>query len=277
MGQRLLAGADREHDLVRRRELLRDLKAGVAATDDENRPLRHVVGPAIANGVRLEDIVRELLGELRHVRRLEGPGRDHDLVGSSRPPVQLEAKALVDALLELHDLAAQLDRQVECLGVAIEVGDHLVSVRIAIGVARERNTGQRAVAPGGEERERLPALAPGRPDRLGTLEDHEAAALAAEEVAHRQPCLAGADDSDFHVVASSERCGGLARGTAHQSLGFPTSHEQNVMRACSIFLSPRFVQFEQVGFRRILETAARSDHRPRVEDARLGLAAHVLS
>ncbi len=125
---------------MRRRELLRDLKAGVAAADDENRPLRHVIGSAIADGVRLEDIVRELLGELRHVRRLEGPGRDHDLVGGGRPPVHLESEAPVDALLELHDLAVQLDRQVEGLGVALEVGNHLVSGRIAIGVARERKT-----------------------------------------------------------------------------------------------------------------------------------------
>ena len=117
MGQWLLAGTDREHDLVCGRELLRDLKTGVAATDHNDRALRHLVRPAIADSVRLEDIALELLDELRHVRRLERPGRDHDLVGGDRPSIELEAEAPVVAAVELLDPAVQLDLQLEGLGV----------------------------------------------------------------------------------------------------------------------------------------------------------------
>jgi hypothetical protein len=87
--------------------------------------------------------------------------------------------------VELRDRAVQLDRQVEGFGVPLEVGGHLVPGRVAIGVAGEREPRQRAVAPGRKERERLPALPPGGPDQIGALEDHEAAALPAEEVPNR--------------------------------------------------------------------------------------------
>ena len=124
-------------------------------------------------------------------------------------------EAPVVASVELLDVAVQLDRQLERLGVPLEVGDHLVARRVAVRVARKRKPRKRAVAAGREERQRIPALAPGRRDLAGALEDHEAAALAAEEVADRQPRLTSADDRDFHIIAQSRRCAGLARGTAH--------------------------------------------------------------
>ena len=126
---------------MRRRQLLGDLKAGVAAADHKDRALRDVVRPAVADGVRLEDLAIKLLGELRHVRRLERPGRNHDLVGGDRLSIDLEAEAPVVAALELLDLAVELDRQLEGLGVALEIGDHLVAGRVAVGIARERKPG----------------------------------------------------------------------------------------------------------------------------------------
>src|SRR4029079_13384731 len=54
LGQRLLARGDREHDLMRRRQLLCDLEAGVAAADHEHGPLRNLARSPVADGVRLE-------------------------------------------------------------------------------------------------------------------------------------------------------------------------------------------------------------------------------
>jgi len=188
-----LARADREHDLVLRRELLRDLEAGVSSADDENGPRWHLVRPAVADGVRLRNIVAQLLGELRHVRRLEGARRDNDLVRGERPSIDLEAETPVIALFEFLDLAVQLNRQLEGLGVGLEVGDHLIPGRVAIRIAREREARQRAVPPGREESERLPALPPGGADRIGALEDHESTAVPCEEIADGQARLPSAD------------------------------------------------------------------------------------
>ncbi len=77
-----------EHDPVGRRELLRDLEAGVAAADDENGSRRDVIRSPVAAAVRLEDVSDEQLGERRDVRRLERTGRDDDLVGRRDPTVE---------------------------------------------------------------------------------------------------------------------------------------------------------------------------------------------
>jgi hypothetical protein len=138
---------------VRRRKLLRDLEAGVPATDHEHRPGRHLVRPAVANSVRLEDIVGEPFGQLRHICRVERAGRDHDPVSGDRPSINLEAEAPVVAEVEPLDLAVELDRELEGLGVAVEVCDHLVPGRVAVGVTWKGKPGQPAVAPRREERQ----------------------------------------------------------------------------------------------------------------------------
>src|SRR5215208_1656762 len=109
---------------------------------------------AIPHRVRLEDSGGQVLGNLGHVRLLEGAGRDHDLVGSDRSSAgELEPETPVPVLLELLDLAVELDRQLEGLGVALEEGDYLVPRRIAVGIAGEGKARQRAVAARREERQ----------------------------------------------------------------------------------------------------------------------------
>ena len=99
----------------------------------------------------LEDIVGEPFGQLRHIRRLEGAGRDHDLVGGDRPSLNFEAEGPIVAEVEPLDLAVELDRELEGRGVALEVRDHLVPGRVAVRVARNGKPGQAAVAPRREE------------------------------------------------------------------------------------------------------------------------------
>ena len=133
----------------------------------------------------LEDVAGKLLRELGGEGTLEWAGRDDDLVGRDRTVLEFEAETRVVALLEPPDFAIQLDGQLEGLGMVLKVGDHLIACRVAVGITRERQARQRAVAPGREESQRFPALAPGRANRIGALEERKTASLAAEEVAHR--------------------------------------------------------------------------------------------
>jgi hypothetical protein len=214
--KRALARPDREHDLVRRREFLRDLEAGVPAADDEDGPRWHLVRPAIADRVRLEDLRGEPFGDLRHVRRLEGAGRGYDLVSGDRPSIELEAEAPVFSSFERLDLAAEVDRQLKGLGVALEIGDHLIPRRVAVRIPGEGESRQPAVAARREQGERLPALAPGRGDLSSGFENHEAAALASEEVPDRKPCLASAHDGDVKAPSSTlARVGGECFAQGH--------------------------------------------------------------
>src|SRR5207249_11990301 len=83
--------------------------------------------------------------------------------------------------------------------VLLQVRDHLVASRVAVGIAGEGESGEAVVATRGEEDERVPASAPGSADRIGCVEDQEVLALAGEEVADRQSRLTGAD---YHEVVT---------------------------------------------------------------------------
>ena len=170
--QRRLTRADREVDLVRRRELLRDLVARVPAADHGDRSRRDVARPHVAGAVRLEHLGREPVRESRHVRHLERSRRDDDLVGRELPVLEPDDEVTV-ALRERAHRAPELDRKLERGRVLLEVGDHLVTRRIAVRLAGKRQPGQRVVAAGREEEKRVPAAPPGGPDRVGGLEDHE--------------------------------------------------------------------------------------------------------
>ena len=183
---------------MRRGQLARDLEAGVSPAHDEHRPVRNVAGIPVTGAVRLEHLRREPAGERRHVRHLKGPGGDDDLAG-------LEARAL-----ELDDIApffrrqrphraVELDRELEGGRVLLEVCDHLVARRIAVGVTGEGKAGQAVVSARREENERVPAAAPGGADRIGALEDHEPPTLARQEVTDRKASLARADYDEVEV------------------------------------------------------------------------------
>ena len=191
--KRHLARSDREVGLAIRCELRGDLEAGVAAAHDEHRPVGELTGVAVADAVGLNDRRVEVGCEGGNARDLERPGCHDDLVGLNGCAVlKVKAEAAVLAP-DGADLASELHGELEGLRVALEVGDHLVSAGIAVGVAGELEAGKAVVAPRREERERVPARSPRGADRVGGFEDDEAAALLCELVAHGQAGLAGAD------------------------------------------------------------------------------------
>src|SRR5690242_19921749 len=95
---------------------------------------------------------------------------------------------------------AESNRQLERCGVQLEVCDHLVASRIAIGVARESQSWKAGVATRGKQHERFPAIAPSVADPVGGVEDDEPRAVLREEIAHRESGLAGANNSDLDTV-----------------------------------------------------------------------------
>ena len=141
------------------------------------RPVGELARVAVADAVGLNDRRVEVGREGGHARDLERPGCHDDLVGLNGRLLKVKAEAAVLAP-DGADLASELHGELEGLRVALEVGDHLVSAGIAVGVARELEAGKAVVAPRREERERVPAGAPRGADRVGGFEDDEAAALA---------------------------------------------------------------------------------------------------
>ena len=141
-------------------EFLRDLESRVAAPHDEDHSLRNIARLVIAGAVCLEDLRRELVRELRHVRGLKRPGCDDDLIGFGRPAVNFKEKSAVVGR-ESPYVAVQLGGKVERLCVLIQIQDHLVPARVALRIARERKPRQAAVAPGRKQGQRLPAIPPG--------------------------------------------------------------------------------------------------------------------
>ena len=97
--------------------------------------------------------------------------------------------------------AVEFDREVELRCVSLQVGDHFVARWVAVGVAGEGRGGERVVASRCEEKQRVPATAPGCSDRVSRFEDHEAAPLAREVVAQRQARLTRPDDGDLVSLA----------------------------------------------------------------------------
>ena len=126
-------------------ELLGDLVAGVAATDDQHRPGRHVLRSAVLAAVELRDARVEALGDRRHTRDLERAGGDHDLVGLVAAVVELDQEAALPSTDGAHR-AAQLDRQLEVARVGGEVGDDVVATGVAVRITGERPPREAVVA-----------------------------------------------------------------------------------------------------------------------------------
>jgi hypothetical protein len=149
----------------------------------------------------LEDIGCEPVGELRHVWRLEGAGRDHDLVGLEPRVLESDDEPSLRRRERAHR-AVELDRKLEGRRVLLQVGDHLVARRVAVRVAGKGKPSKGGVAPRREQHERVPAFTPRGTDGAACLEDHEATALAGEEVAHRKTGLAGSDHGDVEALGN---------------------------------------------------------------------------
>jgi hypothetical protein len=88
---------------------------------------------------------RRACRERRDSRRLERARGDDRLIGDAGAVAQFDDEAVV-ARADGQHLAAELDRQLELLGVAREVVHDVVPAGIRVGVARERQSGQAVVA-----------------------------------------------------------------------------------------------------------------------------------
>ena len=142
-------------------ELFGDLVAGVSAPNHEHGSLEQLTRTPVARAVRLPDLGVELAGQLGDVRRLERTRRDHNLVGSDRPLADFEEEAPIILRDPTHG-ALKLDGKVELFRVALEIGDHIVTCGVAVRIAGEGESRQRAVTARREESQRVPALAPSR-------------------------------------------------------------------------------------------------------------------
>jgi hypothetical protein len=147
--------------------------------------------------VELHDATIQVGGDRRHPGGLERACGNHDLIRLVRAVVELDH---VPVLASPHgpDAAAELDRQLELLHVVLRVANDVVAIRVAVRVARKRQSRQAVVAHGREELERVPAAAPRSSRDFRGFEDGEVASLLSEEVADGKAGLAAADDE--HVV-----------------------------------------------------------------------------
>ena len=193
-----LARPNRELNGVTRRQFFCDLEAGVTPADDQDAAAGDVARPAVARAVRLEDLGRELPGERGRARLVERAGGDDHLVGHNQPPVSLDPEGAV-LVAQRRDGGVESDRKIEPRRVLVEVADHFVACRIAVGVPGKGESGKGVMAPGGKEDEGVPTAPPRRADGVSGFEDHEMAALAGKEVADRQAGLPGADHDDVET------------------------------------------------------------------------------
>ena len=195
-----LARADGEMDVVGRRQLLRELEAGVAATDHEDASFRQVVRRAVVGAVHVRD--GEAVGEGGAARDLERTGRDDDVGGAEAAAFKLELVAAVGGPQRV-DPAVELHGQLEVAGVVGEVGDDLVPAGVVGRRGGERQAGEAVVARGGEQAQRVPAFAPCRRRRRRGVEDREALPALREVVADGEARLPGADHDHLVLAHTS--------------------------------------------------------------------------
>ncbi len=208
-----LARPNRELNGVARRQFFCDLEAGVTPADDQDAAVGDVARPAVARAVHLEDLGRELPGNWGRARLVERAGGDDDLIGHNVPPVSLDQEGAV-LVAQRRDGGVESNRKIEPRRVLLEVADHFIACRIAVGVSWKGESGKGVMAPGGKEDQRVPTAPPRRADAVSGFEDHEPAALTGEEVADRQAGLPGADHDDIETVRrhGGVRCRGCDGG-----------------------------------------------------------------
>ena len=76
-------------------ELLYNLEACVASSDDEDGAVRDLAWPSVVGAVDLEDLGGEVAGERGHTRILERPCRDDNLVRLDRLAFELDEEFAV--------------------------------------------------------------------------------------------------------------------------------------------------------------------------------------
>ena len=131
---RLLAG-DRRRTLLR--ELHRDLGARVPDAHEQHGAVGQLRGIPVLVRVHLHDRRVEIGGERRHLRLLEVRHRDDDVVGLERAVTGRHDEPIA-ATGEAVDPRAGAHRQVEALGVGLEVVRHRVLRHMVATARRER-------------------------------------------------------------------------------------------------------------------------------------------
>jgi hypothetical protein len=110
----------------------------------------------------------------RHLERAGGHHHPPGPVGGIGGP-DLEASVVQPP--ELVDLGVELDRQVEGLGVGLQVVGHRVLGRVGVVRGRERDAGQGVVLGRCEQLERVPPGSPDVADFGAGFQDQELQAL----------------------------------------------------------------------------------------------------
>jgi hypothetical protein len=216
-----------------RGELPRDLKAGVTPADDENRSLGDIARAPVAGAVCLEQVRRELAGERRHARDLKGTGGEDDLVGLDLPVLERDDEPAAFRIHRPHR-AFELDRELEGGGVPLEIGDHFVARRVTVRFTREREPREAVIAAGREQNQRVPATAPSCSDRIGTVDDQEPPARARQEIADRNPGLAGPDHDDVEALAGTLGRVRLRRGPFVRALCIHSDPFRGLLCVCGV-------------------------------------------
>jgi hypothetical protein len=174
-------------------ELVRDLTAGLAASDDEDAAVGELLGSPVVPGVELEDVLGQVVAERRRRRSLVGARRDDHGAGGQRVAGRLDAEA-VAVPGDVRHLDALPDGRGEALCVRLEVADHLCARREGLGLGpcvREAGQVQRPVRR--VEDEAVPPLGAPRLADPATLQHDVRDPSLGEVVARRQSRLAGAD------------------------------------------------------------------------------------
>ena len=150
--------------------------------------------------MQLDDVGRKVAGEGRDDGCLERAGRDDDLPGRDGATGGVGVER-VAGLGEPGDAGVEADGQLERGGVAAQVARDLVLGRVRAGGGGERHAWQGVVLGGGEQPQRVPAVAPHVPDvRSGVQEQERSDALLAQVPADGEAGLSRTDDEHVDVL-----------------------------------------------------------------------------
>jgi hypothetical protein len=130
---------------------------------------------------------------------------DHDGGGQLGAVVDVDGEPVVLTADGSYPVVGA-DVGVEVLGVAAEVVDDLVAVRVAVRVAGEGHAGQGAVSRWGEQGQAVVVGGPGADWFRTGFEHDRGAACSAECVCGGQAGLPGADDDDVAGVDHEKYC-----------------------------------------------------------------------
>ena len=157
--------------------------------------------------MELHDAGVELVGEVRHVRRLIAAGGYHDVV-RLEPVIICDDDESVGILGDRFDLQTPSHRKIKSGGVRLEVVGHLVLRWATAPRPGKLQTRQGAEVRGREQLQRVPTLAPGVAGPLIGVQDHKRPVSLGKVVADGKAGLAAADDDGLDLLGHATKVGG---------------------------------------------------------------------